>query len=97
MVVSNLQAFEDRYGTAALVAGVYSGNLSNSGETITLVDATGAIIQSFAYSDSSAWPQTPHGQGPSLTVINVNGNYNDPTNWRASYVAFRNARLQRRR
>ena len=51
VVVSNLQAFEDRYGTNALVAGVYSGNLSNSGETVTLVDATGAVIQSFAYSN----------------------------------------------
>ena len=86
VLVSNLQAFEDRYGTGVLVAGVYSSNLSDSGETITLVDATGAIIQSFAYSDGPAWPQTPHGQGPSLTVVNVNGDYNDPANWRASFT-----------
>ena len=52
------------------------------------MDATGAVIQSFAYSNSSSWPQSPHGQGPSLTVINVDGDYNLATNWRASYAAL---------
>ncbi len=90
VIVSNLQAFEERYGTNPLVAGVYTGNLNNSGEMITLVDATGAVIQSFTYSDSQStsppWPSTPHGDGPSLTVINVYGDYDDPANWRASYA-----------
>ena len=88
VIVSNLLAFEERYGSNILVAGAYTGNLSNSGEQVTLVDATGAIIQSFTYADDQTttppWPSAPHGQGPSLTVVNVNGIYDDPANWVAS-------------
>jgi hypothetical protein len=85
VVVSNLQAFDARYDTTyMLVAGEYSGNLSNGGEQVTLVDATATTIKNFTYGTTAPWPTSPHGGGPSLTVINVNGNYNDPTNWRAS-------------
>ena len=84
VVVSNLLAFEKRYGSSIRVAGAYTGNLSNGGETVTLNAASGAIIQSFTYDDGSPWPTTPDGLGPSLTVANVNGNYNDPANWHPS-------------
>ena len=92
VIVSNLLAFEDRYGTNILVAGAYTGSLSNGGEQVTLVGATGAIIQSFTYDDDQTttppWPATPDGDGPSLTVVNVNGIYDDPANWVASTAAL---------
>jgi hypothetical protein len=61
-----------------------TGNLSNSGETVSLLDAAGALIVSVAYSDSSPWPTDADGTGPSLEVIDPKGELNDPANWRAS-------------
>jgi hypothetical protein len=91
VVVSNLIAFEARYGTEVLVAGVYSStNLSNGGERLLLVDATGATIQEFSYDDdlttTPAWPASADGGGYSLTVRSVVGNYDLPSNWRASHL-----------
>jgi Lamin Tail Domain/CotH kinase protein/Dictyostelium (slime mold) repeat len=47
-----------------------SGSLSNGGETITLTDAAGNVIDSVTYSDSGSWPTAPDGDGPSLELIN---------------------------
>ncbi len=78
-------AFAIRYGGVA-IAGNYSGNLDNSGETITLRDATGQTIQQFAYDDNGAagWPTSPDGGGATLVTVNTAGGYNDPANWVAS-------------
>lgn len=84
VVVEDATAFAARYGTTPLVAGQYSGNLSNGGEAIALVDASDQPIQMFAYSDDPPWPTAPDGNGPSLEVINTSGDYNDPLNWRVS-------------
>jgi autotransporter-associated beta strand protein len=86
LVVSNLQAFQARYGNLLPVAGAYSGNLSNGGEQIVLVDAANNTIHDFIFDDLAPWPTTPDGGGPSLTVVNVAGNYSSPANWRPSFV-----------
>ena len=50
VIVRNRAAFTARYGTAATILGEYpADSLSNSGETLTLLDVTGAVIQSFTY------------------------------------------------
>lgn len=87
LVVKNQAAFEARYGTGKLIAGAYgaASSLSNGGEEIKLVDASGATIQDFTYDDVAPWPLTPDGAGTALVVRNTSGNYNDPLNWRASY------------
>ncbi|XAM00938.1 lamin tail domain-containing protein [Phycisphaeraceae bacterium D3-23] len=84
VVVDDLAAFTERYGTGINVAGVYSGRLSNDGEQLTLRSADGGTIQQFTYNDAAAWPQTPDGDGPSLVVIDPDGDYNNPANWKAS-------------
>ncbi|RJP32505.1 MAG: hypothetical protein C4527_05995 [Candidatus Omnitrophota bacterium] len=84
LLVANRAAFEFRYGRDYPVAGEYEGQLSNGGEVITLVDAADQIILSFEYDDALPWPTAADGQGPSLQVIDVNGNYNDSANWKAS-------------
>ena len=86
VVVNDLAAFEARYGTGIHVAGQYSGNLANSGETLRLLDANGSTIQQFTYDDDPAagWPDTPDAGGPSLVVLDTDGDYNDPLNWAAS-------------
>jgi Lamin Tail Domain/CotH kinase protein len=61
-----------------------AGSLNNGGEKITLRDPDGNPLHDFTYSDKAPWPVTPDGQGPSLEVIDPDGDYTDPANWRAS-------------
>ncbi len=88
LVVRHVAAFQTRYGSAQRLAGAYgpADSLSNSGETVTLVDATGAVIQSFTYDDALPWPANADGAGYSLISIApqlaLNGSL--ASSWRAS-------------
>jgi len=88
LLVSNLSAFEARCGDGLNVAGEYGsgeeGGLANGGERIVLEDASGETIQEFTYQDANGWPTEPDGNGPTLEVLDVTGDYDDPTNWAAS-------------
>ena len=93
VVVHNRTAFASRYGTSVRIAerdgvaegtGVFDGGLSNSGEQLTLVDATGEIIQQFEYNDGGKWPGRADGSGSTLEVEDVSSDYNQPGNWRSS-------------
>ena len=66
ILVSNPAAFAARYGAAPVVSGPWLGNLSNGGENITLVTATGTILLSVEYKDS--WVPSADGTGPSLVA-----------------------------
>ncbi|MFT5407394.1 MAG: hypothetical protein ACI9NC_000099, partial [Verrucomicrobiales bacterium] len=75
---------------AALLAGEYgiadTNKLSNAGEQITLIGASGNAIRSFTYDDISPWPTAADGSGFSMVLINP---ASDPdhaihTNWRSS-------------
>jgi hypothetical protein len=80
--------FRSLYGQGPRLAPAWtSGNLSNNGERILLLDAAGNAVHDFTYSPSSPWPAAANGNGPSLEVVSINGDYNDGTNWRASSVA----------
>jgi hypothetical protein len=88
LVVRNLAAFRARYGDGPRVAGVYGPNdaLNNGGETLTLREALGALIQSFAYSNTGAWPIEADGGGRSLIAIAPHATLDRsaPENWRSS-------------
>lgn len=84
VLVENQAAFEFRYDTGIRVVGQWSGRLNNTGDSITLSDHAGQVIQSFAYDDEIPWPTAPDGGGQSLVVIDTEGDYNDGSNWRAS-------------
>ncbi len=86
LIVKNKNAFIARYGTNLPVAGEYAGSLSNSGELIRMIDASGATIQEFSYSDAGSWPTVADGGGSSLEIVDPNGNPNEPSNWRAGIV-----------
>jgi len=64
----------------------YDGNLDNSGETITLNDASGSIIESFTYNDKFPWPESADGDGFSLVRISPPSKLDPdlPTSWRPS-------------
>ena len=92
VLVSDLAAFEQRYGQSINVLGVYTGNLSNGGEQIDLEDSTNSTVLKFNFEDGDdlgeeAWPTEPDGDGPSLVVIDTQGDYSDGANWMASSVA----------
>jgi hypothetical protein len=78
--------FRQKYSVAPRLAAATwaSGSLDNGGENVVLNDTIGNFIHDFTYNDNAPWPTSPDGQGPSLEVIDVFGNYNDPLNWRAS-------------
>ncbi|MFP6864335.1 MAG: lamin tail domain-containing protein, partial [Roseibacillus sp.] len=85
VVVSNTSAFQAEYGGLIRILGEWSGgSLSNSGEQIVLRDDVGNVIHDYTYSDLAPWPLEPGGMGPTLEVVDSEGDYNDPLNWRAS-------------
>jgi hypothetical protein len=86
LLVANPAAFEFRYGSGPPIAGGYSGNLANSGETITLQAADDSIIRQVTYSDTGDWPAAADGPGHSLVAITPAdfSTDNDAAHWRAS-------------
>lgn len=93
LLVQNRSAFEERYGTglAGQIAGEFTGNLSNDGELVTLIDVNSAVIHAFTYNDQAPWPEGPDGDGFSLVLIDPaqspSPDHADPFSWRASHVA----------
>ncbi|MBN1852578.1 MAG: lamin tail domain-containing protein [Pirellulales bacterium] len=84
LVVKNQAAFESRYGIGHNIAGEFSDHLANGGEWITLWAADGSVIQQFEYDDAGNWPSRTDGFGSSLVIVDPEGDYNAPSNWRAS-------------
>jgi hypothetical protein len=82
VVAKDATQFQTRYGFTP--AAVYSGNLSNSGETITLKDNAGATIDTVAYGTDDPWPVKADGTGPSLELIDATLDNNDFLNWAAA-------------
>ncbi len=79
VLASDGEAFARRYPGVA-VAGVYSGRLSNGGERVALVHATGNPLCEVSYGVDSPWPPSADGQGFSLVPVEANG----PTSSQAS-------------
>ena len=62
----------------------FAGQLSNGGEPIRLVDIEGNPIAAVTYDDERGWPVTADGHGDSLILVNLQGDPDDPGNWRGS-------------
>ncbi len=94
VAVENSTAAASFYGITN-VAGQYEGKLSNGGERITLVDEEGRVIESFTYGDSSPWPTSADGDGPSLERIDQRFDEDFPGSWRSgsAYSPGRQNRL----
>lgn len=80
--------FATLYGSAP--DGLYTGKLSNGGETVTL--ATGAdpltatVVDTVTYADTAPWPITADGTGPSLELRSLLADNARPENWGPSTV-----------
>ncbi len=84
VLVRNPDAFAQRYPGVS-VGGIYGGQLSNKGETITLQDADGHILLSVAYDDERGWPLSPDGHGDSLVLVDqAKKEPSKPEFWRSS-------------
>ncbi len=84
VVASNRAQFKSRYGFNP--NGEYRDQLSNSGEKLEILDASGAIVLSITYSDKTPWPTEPDKSGRSLVPSDANAPHdqNDGNNWIAS-------------
>ena len=94
VIVENIDAFHSRFGTSPTIAGQYTGNLDDGGETLTLYsydtppadDPTfyPAIVEDqVKYDNASPWPVISDGQSLSLQRVAVDTWGNDATNWTA--------------
>jgi hypothetical protein len=67
VLVRNPAAFAERYGDAIAVGGTYTGELSDSGERLTLETGLGQRIANFQYNDG--WFGQTDGDGYALVAI----------------------------
>jgi|GEM_PF-1263882 PKD repeat protein len=90
VIAINQDAFESFFGVTALEWS--SGALSNGGETITLYDVEGTVIDEVPYGDGEPWPEAADGEGPSLTLCDPSLDNSLGENWSASdeYVGMNN-------
>lgn len=72
-------AFRTIYGFAPYDE--FSKNLSNSGETIQLLNGWGNVIDEVTYSSTEPWPSTANGEGGFLDLQDLSANNDDPDNW----------------
>ena len=87
VLAHNASAFATKYPGVA-VDGIYTGQLDNNGETITLSFPGGGNVFSVTYDDAAPWPVAADGQGFSL-VQRQPGISQAPDNgskWRASFA-----------
>ena len=80
----NALEFENTHGFAPDF--VFGGALLNTGETVTLFDASAATVDAVTYGNSAPWPSGPNGNGPSLELLNPAFDNSQAVNWGASTV-----------
>ena len=64
--------------------GEFTGKLSNSGETLTLRDATGKLVDTVTYNPGFPWPTAAAGAGPSMELMNPLFDNDLGGNWRSA-------------
>jgi len=90
VLVRDPDAFTLRHPTVP-IAGVYSGRLADSGESLVLTAADGQVLAEASYRPDGFWPRAPAGQGYSLVRAGSAEpdtlQRNDPDLWRSSTQA----------
>ncbi|MDG2400207.1 MAG: hypothetical protein P8M04_06515, partial [Akkermansiaceae bacterium] len=86
LLVKSIDAFRVRFGTDfdGLIAGEYSGQLSNGGEQLRMIGQEDSVIHEFSYDNSSPWPDLSNLDGYSIQIIDRGGDHGEPANWRIS-------------
>jgi len=70
VIARSPEAFSDRYGsTVTPIAYWLYGGLSDSGETVTLLNRDGCVLDTVTYKTSGKWPSSADGDGDSLNRV----------------------------
>ena len=83
IIAKDPQLIQNQYGIPD-VFGPFDGALSNSGETIRLLDPNAQTIFSFRYGTHGDWPAAPDGTGHSLVFPELNGDSDRAREWISS-------------
>ena len=85
LVVKDRAAFEFRHGAGLPVAGQFSGQLRDEGETLELSDPLGRPLLVFTYDNRAPWPGGAAGRGSSLVLVDPISlpDHNRAANWQA--------------
>ena len=86
VVASNPEALRESFPQIAdAILGPFAGRLANNGETLTLLDGAGRVLDEVSYEDEEPWPAAADGDGFSLVRMRSDGA--EPTAWMASVEA----------
>jgi hypothetical protein len=87
IVVEDAAAFAERYGNSITPVGEWAGGLSNSGETVDLLDNGDGEVMSVTWGDGGLWTVAADGEGASLVLDSdstSNSRLGKHYSWRAS-------------
>ncbi len=79
LLVENASAFNATFGTNAL--SWTAGGLNDGGEDITLLDGNGELVDMVIYNDAAGWPEIADGEGPSLSLCDLEADNGQPASW----------------
>ncbi|MBC8047255.1 MAG: lamin tail domain-containing protein [Fimbriimonadaceae bacterium] len=68
------------------VVGPFEFGFDNTLGSVRLYDAGGSLIRAVNYVDSLPWPNGADGLGPTVEILDYEGDENDPANWIAGCV-----------
>jgi len=81
VLCGNLSKFESIFPDITNKTGPFNFGLGGEGEAIRLFDAQGKLYFSMIYDDHEPWPTDPDGEGFTLELADVNGDFNSGLNW----------------
>lgn len=79
VLAGNAEAFKRRHGFTPF--GQFRRNLSNAGDTVTLLDPWGRIVSNTEYTDEPPWPVEADGSGYAMVYDWTRGGSNNPRAW----------------
>ena len=62
----------------------WQGSLNNNGEPIALFNPDGDLIDEVIYNSGNGWPTDANGNGSAIVLCNLQGDNNNPENWKAA-------------
>jgi hypothetical protein len=84
VLCSDSAAFSSLHPATSGCIGDLGFSLSGSGETISLLDASGRLVDVVAYEDSAPWPEDADGGGATLALKNPRLDNFQALHWAAS-------------
>ncbi len=84
VIAEDTSKFRTYYQAVTNVCGPTGFGLSSSGETVTVKDSSGEIVNSIQYLSSAQWNQGASGTGYTLSLINPGVDNTMPENWGVS-------------